>query len=431
MMKFIRYLFRNFYFSFKDISKNIFRQLLSSFGIIFLISFLVLYLSLRQAVKDYIGGNLFGSLQINEFIVSPVSAESTELFEISAKPVSIEPAKVKKIGQIKNISEIHSVIRLDYPAKLKFDMLNRSIREFLPVFGVTKVFLKNSDKRWHDFNYVKEVPIMVPKFVLDVFNNLAAARGLPQFNEKVLIGFPLELNIQTTPRGAPERKTYPVQAKMFGFNADLPFSGLVVPSDFIIKFCNEHRADNKDKMLGYSYIKLFVSVKNVKELPEITKKIQGMGLRVESQQDVASKTNKALSIMDSSSFIIVGIFIFLTVIAIFNSYLTVVYNRSYKFSLQRIVGVSKLRIIMSFVLEAGIIGALLGIIGYYIGLGLIDYLSLNIARWVPVLKGLTFKSGQENMLLLSIGLSAVLSSISAFLPAVFASNINLFRSLQR
>jgi ABC-type lipoprotein release transport system permease subunit len=59
-----------------------------------------------------------------------------------------------------------------------------------------------------------------------------------------------------------------------------------------------------------------------------------------------------------------GIFLFLTVIAIFNSYLTIVYNRSYTFPLQRVIGVSKARIILTFVFEGAVkgravIGALL------------------------------------------------------------------------
>ncbi len=82
---------------------------------------------------------------------------------------------------------------------------------------------------------------------------------------------------------------------------------------------------------------------------------------MESQQEIAAKTNRALAVIDGSS-LVIRAFLFLTVIAIFNSYLTIVYNRSYTFSLQRVIGVSKARIILTFVFEAAVIGALFGLI---------------------------------------------------------------------
>jgi len=157
-----------------------------------------------------------------------------------------------------------------------------------------------------------------------------------------------------------------------------------------------------------------------------------MGLSVESQQEVAAKTNRALTVIDSSSFLIIGIFLILTVISIFNSYLTIVYHRSYQFALQRVIGVSKMRIISTFVAEAALVGIIYGVIGYFGGLFIIRYVSVNIGNWVPALKGLTFSGSLgENVLLMSAGFSALLSSVSAFVPAVFASNMNLFRAVQR
>lgn len=430
MKAFISYIGRNIYFSLREIVRNILRSLLSSFGIIFLIAFLVLYLSLRQSIKEYIGGTLFGTLDINEIVVSPPSSGAGELISMGARSEKIPVDRVRRIRAIQGTGEINSIIRMEYPAKVKLEMFGRSVREYMPVYGISPAFLRKSEKRWRQFVPGAEVPVIVPKFVLDVFNNLAAARGLPQLGERALWGFPMELVIETAARGAPERKKYDQPARVFGFSAELPLTGLIVPSDFITRFAAAHAGDPNAIRPGFSYAQLVITVKDVKDLPDISKKIQALGLRVESQQDIASKTNKALAVIDGSSLVIMGIFLFLTVIAIFNSYLTIVYNRSYTFSLQRVIGVSKARIILTFVFEAAVIGALFGLVGYYMGVMAIGYLKHNMPHWVPVLKGLAL--GREpGVLPMAVGLSALLSSVSAFIPAVFASNMSLFKAVQK
>lgn len=424
----IRYILRNINFSFKEMIHNIPRTLLSSFGIVFLIAFVVFYLSMRQAVKEYIGGKLFGSLQINEIIVSPKgSADENVMFSMTAKQEAISPAKVKKIRQIEGIASIDAILSFDYTTRIRVDVMGRSMRTYVPVFGISREFLKKSDRHWRDFKAGATVPVLVPKYALDLYNNYASARGLPQFGERALAGFPLELNAKGSPMD-PDSKSYTFPGTVFGFTAEVPLPGLIVPSDFITKFSSQHKSDRGP---GYSHAKLFVKVKNVKDLPEISRSIQKLDLKIESQQDVASRTNRALAILDGSSLFIITVFLLLTVIAIFNSYLTIVYHRSYTFSLQRVVGISKIRIILTFVIEAAIVGVFYGIIGYYMGHVLINYLSANIGNWVPALKGLSFISKPDGLLVMSIGLSALLSSVSALVPSIFASNMNLFKAVQK
>jgi ABC-type antimicrobial peptide transport system permease subunit len=156
-----------------------------------------------------------------------------------------------------------------------------------------------------------------------------------------------------------------------------------------------------------------------------------MGLEVQSQNDVAEKTNKAMSIIDTTSFAIVGILLLITVISIFNSYLNIVYTRTQKFSLQRVLGVSKLRIISGFVVEAVVVGLIYGLLGYYLGSTLVHYLTINIEELVPVLKGIVIQPIREGLLVQALLASMGFSALSALVPAVFASNINLFKAVRR
>jgi len=128
MKSILSYIGRNLYFSLREIVRNILRSLLSSFGIIFLIAFLVLYLSLRQSIKEYIGGTLFGTLDINEIVVSPPSSGAGELISMGARSEKIPVDRVRRIRAIQGTGEINSIIRMEYPAKVKLEMFGRSVR---------------------------------------------------------------------------------------------------------------------------------------------------------------------------------------------------------------------------------------------------------------------------------------------------------------
>lgn len=429
----MNYLLRNILISLRDIAKNLPRALLASFGIIFLIASMIAYLSLRRAVQEYVGGTLFGSLQINEMVVSARAREAKGLLELGPAAAGIPPARVRRIAAMEGVARVQPVIRLDFPARVKAEMLGRVMREQVPVYGVKKEFLAKTVRNWRRFNAGKELPVVVPKFALEVFNSMIAGRGLPKFGEGLLVGFPIDIEIRTTPRGDPEKRVYEYAAKVFGFTEALPVTGLVLPYDFIVRFCEAHRNDSRDGQRGYSYAKLFLTVRDVKEIPRIAGAIGRMGLAVESQQDIAAKTNRAMSIIDGSSLVILGVFLVLTVIAIVNSYLTIVYHRSRRFSLLRIVGMSKLRIIMTFIAEAALIGALYGALGCAGGLALMDLVAENLAKWMPALAGLSLSidMGRGELFAISIGISALVSSASALVPAIIASNMNLFKAVQR
>ena len=66
----MRYILRNIVFESKDILRRIVRVFISSFGIVFLISFLTVFISLRSSVTDYIEKRIFGRLDINEIRVT-------------------------------------------------------------------------------------------------------------------------------------------------------------------------------------------------------------------------------------------------------------------------------------------------------------------------------------------------------------------------
>jgi putative ABC transport system permease protein len=266
---------------------------------------------------------------------------------------------------------------------------------------------------------------------MDVYNNFAASNGLPALSPKALGMLSIEMIIGRSSFSRTGKKEFKYNAKIFGFTEAITTAGIIVPSDFIKDFCRINSGELQLDDKCYSTIMLIGSVKEINRIPAITKQIRAMKLNVESQADIADKTEKALFVLNITLNVILVITLILTIIAVFNSYLALVYNRSYMFSVQRMLGASKLRIVLIFVIESGIIGAIYGLAGYFIAYYLLIYVSNNISAWIPILQGLNFRLGSHQYLPAALAFSVFVSGFSALIPAVFASNLNLFKAVKR
>lgn len=425
------HIIKNIFTTMKDSAKNIARALLASFGILFIISFLVLYLSFRDSVKNYIETSLFGKLAINEIKIYPKKASSDNLFTTASSiNANIDINTVKKIRRMKDFSRTFSIVRFNYDTRVKGELMGQSMRILVPVFGVQKQLFEGSNPYWKSFSYKDPLPVIAPRFVYEVFNNMLVTLGLPVMTPESFRGFPMELHTYTRDTSGKRIKNL-TECEAHSFTDLLNLPGLIVPTDFIVEFSKKHQNDSGAFKKGYKYVMIIARVKDIKRLPDITKRLQTVGLDVESRDDIAQKTNQVLEIIDKSSIVIIGILLILTIISIFNAYLTIVYIRTQQFSLKRVLGVSKIRIVLSFVAEAALIGALYGLAGYFAGNWLISYLKINLGKWIPALSNIIIQGTDPSILVMAVGLSAAISAISAFIPAVFASNINLFKAMKK
>lgn len=425
---FILYLLRNSLLIIKETIRNIPRNLISSFGIIFLISFLVFSISLEKTVKDFLEKRIFGQLLINQIKIKPV--DTTVMFQLSGKGNSIDDWKIKEINKIKEIKDVEKVIRLDFPTSFKAGLFGKYLRSDMLISGVDKTFFRNTYINWNNFEYKDDqVPVVIPMFAMDLYNNFAASNNLPRLGPDALKLFSMEMIIGQSSFRKSLLNQYKYSAKIFGFTQTLTTAGLIVPSDFIRNFAKTHKNEFQIQGSGYSCIMLVANVKEARQIPYVTKKIRRMNLDVESQSDIAEKTERAVYLINAVMTLIMAVILILTVIAIFNSYIAIVYHRSYRLTIQRFIGTSKLRIVMTFIIEAAIVGIILGIAGYFTGIYLIDIASSNLGK-IPMLSGIRLIV-PGNMFFYSIIFSTLISSVSALIPAIFAANLNLFKSMKK
>lgn len=371
-------------------------------------------------------------MDINVMKVMPKSNTSFIGFKLFSQTKNyISNPQIKKIKKIPGIKSVQKILRLNLPAYLKVGFLGRYMRTDILISGAERSFFRGSKINWKKFRSKEHVPVIVPYFALDLYNNFAAVNNLPEFGEKALLDFPLDIVIGSSSfmGVGPYHDTY--NAKIYGFTSALSTTGIVVPSEFIRDFCKKYNTSSASKKSCFSSVMLFVKAKSTGQLPSVVKKIQQLGLNVESNKDIAEKTRKALSFIDGAFSLLMTIILILTVIAIFNAYLAIVYSRSQEISLTRVLGVSKVRIVVVFILEAGLVGIIYGLAGYYLGKNLVFYLAKYIGQLFPLMKGLKMTTVSLSLLPVSIGISAIVSILSAMIPAIVASNLNLYFSVNK
>ncbi len=393
------------------------RVLIASFGILFLIAFLVFFVSLRRAVSSYLETRFFGTLAINEIQVTPADSSRAPAFGFSRTVPGIGERRVKAVGRIGGISDVRPVYRLNLPAMLRAGLFGQAMRTDIIMSGVDGAFFRDHRMTWREFRAGETVPVVVPRFALDLYNNFAASNGLPALGEKDLTGLPLDLTVGASSfsRGDGARE---YKGRIFGFTSKLASTGIVVPAEFLKSLCG-----GRGECL--SVVALYASVDDPKNLSRAVDEIRGMGLRVESRRDIADKTRSAVRFIDAAFLLISVLVLALTAVAIFNAYLSIVYFRRDEIVLKRIVGMSKLRIIATFLAEAAIVGSIYGAAGLYLGGLAVSKLAHSIPAYLPALQGIAFGADTGGLLPAAMLLSVAVSCLSAFIPALFASNVSL------
>ncbi len=416
-------------FVIRDNLVNILRSFISSFGILFLVIFFVLYLTVRDSVTTYISGSLLDKLASDEIKILPGNVKTIEFVK---KPGSngISPDTMSRIRQIPELAEVNPISRIGLNLRVEVEMLGKSKMMFVPACGIDRQIIKNKVPGWRSFYNRKPVPLIIPRFTIDIINNYLAMDGLPSLSEQNLTGFPVKLKFRTGKRGSPDRREYPFDAQLHSFTDLLSFPGVILPNELLVEVAGQYRRE-AGRSAGFEYIVAYAKVRNTDSLPQVVARLKKMGLGVESQKDITEKAQKTIRLIDGVFYAIMGVFFIVSAISIFNSYLTIVYIRSQKFSLKRVLGFSKARILLSFVIEAAFIGSVYGAAGYFAGNYIVSNAGQMLSKWVPALGYVTFQGRDIEVLFICMGLSSAVCAASAFIPAVFASNMNLFKAVRK
>lgn len=359
------------------IIKEIFSQKIISIIVLFTIIITILCVGSFEIVSSnfnqYINNRFAANIPPN-FIKISVDKKNK-------KPISDKT--LKKIRKISGVKKLHSYMAAKFPVQATinfskiFPLLRFGYRTDLIWIGapysIVHTDIKNwkYQKKWKNWRSGNRIPFLVPKVLLEAYNqSMAEANNLPKIDKAIqnlLLGSEVDLNIGKSSINMLSGYHKEI-GELVGITDKIATLAMVVPIK-VINHYNKKLLNTKSKKFIYT----FIEVKNHKALLSVATKVRKFGFLVETElslsKEIKTLKDKVNLVLNSLMLII----IILSVIAISVSTIIATLNRTEYYRIMRILGASKIFITFNIVLKY----AFFGFIGSYFSMYLIKFLFLN------------------------------------------------------
>jgi putative ABC transport system permease protein len=271
------------------------------------------------------------------------------------------------------------------------------------------------------------VPVIASEHVIELYNGaLRRAHDFPQLNPGVLLGFKFDMVIGASMvRASQKDRVIREKAMLVGFSKKAMTLGITMPIGYVKRY-NVEFGSPEDAKRFHSVI-LMIPSKDA--LASVAKAVEDLGLVVADTgaEQAALLIAIFMLVFGLVSAVIVGI----AAVNIMHVFFMLVYERQHEIGIMRAVGASRGDITKIILGEAGILGALSGIMGLvlaFIAGETFDWIS---TRWVPDFpyKPETYFAFPWWLLLAAIGFAMSFCVIGAFLPARRAARMDPARVL--
>lgn len=392
---------------------------------------LLIFMGLNNAIHNITFEELEKSSPLNQITIRPAAKSKSVISLLGSNSTGITSVQIKEISKIKGITEIYPQSHFKSVSSVEINALGLNLASDVMVFGVEKGFIEDevqNPKLW-ELPIQEPYPVILPSRILELYNiSIAPSQGLPNFDEEDLIGRELTLfpNYSSFFPGLNNRNDK-IKLQIVGFSEKINLAGITLPSNVV------HSLNKQYEKTEEGYLEVYLETKDASQVPQIAAQLESKGYRTiyfqKNAKDVQAKL-AYLSIVIS----IISIIIFtITAIAITNTFLTRVSEKTKELGLFRALGASKSQIRQLILIESFIIGLLGSIAG--IILALIAKLTLSHFL-LTKFEDLTGLEGQlisisPEIIIQSILFTIVLTFFASYLPAQKASNISPLKAISK
>ena len=375
------------------------------------VSAIVFFNILSDNFDRYIKNNFASSISPNEIRVKPSESKGILLFSTGPEK-ELDSAAINRISKIPGVKKVDPVMAVTVPSSVTIKLFTFKFRTDLIFVGTNfrliESSIKSKDMReaWNKGFHEKGLPILVPKTLIDSYNNgLAVANRLPQIVPDKLSGLSFNLSIGSSSIATLEG-AYQSSAVIAGYTDKINVTGLVIP----MKSADE--INNKFNKTGRNMFAI-VNVKDHKDFENVKNKIKSMGLVVETGESISSEILKLKTTVNAFIAAMISLVSILAAVSIALCSVTAVWGRIDYYRIMRTLGASKFFIALTIIIKFSLTGFLAASLGIY----LVEILKDYILKYAAI-PGITFTFDISQSTIATIITAATVIPIAASLPTI-------------
>ncbi|HKA88172.1 MAG TPA: ABC transporter permease [Haliangiales bacterium] len=444
----------------QNLRRNLWRLILSGFGIAVGIAAFVFFWGLSQGVSSVVLHDIFPIDRVE--VISP----KTSFTGVSKR---LDDALVQKILARAEVASAYPKLKMAFPARGEGQLLGNQVRFEVAGFcdGIDPVLLEN-DPGMHKFKDWEEidarappmacdaagacpedrwcapervcrhrVPVLISRTIIEIYNGgFADSHGLPRIGaaqEAVLqsklkdLWFTMALGesyVQGSTGGLkapPER----VQATLVGISDKAMAVGMTIPIGYLKRWNARYAGPDTAK----AYSSIVVVLKDRKYLSDFITWVKSEGYT--DEYSAAEQISLVIIIVTALFVLIAFTIMFISAVNISHTFFMMISERRREIGLMRALGASRGDIWKIILGEAAVIGLGAGAIGTGAAIGvatLIDFLSATHLPDYPF-KPTTYFSFSPILILAALGFAVLFCVVGASLPARRAARIHPAQAL--
>lgn len=328
------------------------------------VSAIISFNMLSDNFNNYIKNNFASAIPPDEIKVKPGENKSIFLFSPGGGK-AIDSNTLRRLSGINGVKSVDPVLAVTIPSSATIYFWTFQYNTDLICAGASYKFMQNDLKTremrdaWIKGSHEKGVPVLVPKTLIDSYNNgLAAANSLPEIVPERLSGLKFRLSFgRSSVANLPN--AFDSSSVVAGYTSSINITGLVIP----LKTAEEI---NKKFNQAGRYMFAIVKARDHKNIESIKKQIKNMGYSIETGDSLSAEIVKLKNTVNTFIALMVSLISILAIVSTALCSVTAVWGRIDYYRIMRVLGASKFFIAVTILIKFAVMGFLASIAGIYI-----------------------------------------------------------------
>ena len=395
----------------KELSGGKFISFIVFCVILLSVSAIVSFQILSENFNNYITNNFASSIPPDEIKVKPGESKSLFLFSAGTGK-ELDSVAISRMTKIPGVKKVDPVMAVTVPTSATIYFFSFQYKTDLIAAGASFKFvekdLKDKEMRdaWIKGTHEKGIPVLVPKTLIDSYNNgLAAANALPEIVPDKMSGLKFRLSFGRSSVNSFDG-AYDSSSVVAGYTDKVNITGLVIPLK---------AAEEINKRFGKTgrYMFALVNVKDHKNFEDVKNRIKSMGYVVETGETLSSEILKLKRTVNAFIAMMITLVSVMAVVTTALCSVTAVWGRIDYYRIMRTLGASKFFIALTILIKF----ALMGFAASWCGIFIIQHLKIYILQSVTI-PGVKLSLEITAATIATVLTAGTLIPVAASLPAI-------------